>query len=141
MKRHWICEKIVVGTLLSVAVGSVHGELLVYEPFDYLPDEILTGQGGALGTVGLWNTFDTITGDGKTQDWFVHAEGTTSGVGLSSANPSAEPSGMHRWDGTVANPPAATLVSGARMTGTIPMGRIPVSPAAICLATLGSIPA
>ena len=53
MKRHWICEKIVVGTLLSVAVGSVHGELLVYEPFDYLPDEILTGQGGALGTVGL----------------------------------------------------------------------------------------
>tara|TARA_B100000959_G_scaffold256891_1_gene290477 strand:- start:1591 stop:3438 length:1848 start_codon:yes stop_codon:yes gene_type:complete len=112
MKRHWICEKITFGALLSVAAGSVHGELLVYEPFDYLPDEILTGQGGALGTVGLWNTFDTITGDGKTQDWFVHAEGMTSGVGLSSANPSAEPSGMHRWDGTVANLPTSGGYAG-----------------------------
>ncbi len=112
MKRHWICEKIAVGTLLSVAVGPVHGKLLVYEPFDYLPEEILTGQGGALGTVGLWNTFDTIAGDGKTQDWFVHAEGTTSGVGLSSANPSAEPSGMHRWDGTVANLPTSGGYAG-----------------------------
>lgn len=86
--------------------------LLVYEPFDYTPDEILTGKGSALGTIGTWNSHDTITGAGKTQDWFVHAEGTTSGVGLSDANPSMEPSGMHRWDGTVANLPTSGGYAG-----------------------------
>jgi len=80
--------------------------LLVYEPFDY-PEGILTGQGGALGTTGTWNTYDTVTGDGKTQDWYVHPEGTTSGVGLSGANPSVEPLGMHRFDGTVDNLPTS----------------------------------
>ncbi len=93
----------VFGTLGDRAIG----ELLVYEPFDYTPGEILTGKGGAKGTTGVWNTFDTITGDGKTQDWFVHAEGTMSGVGLSNANGSAEPGGLHRWDGTVENLPTS----------------------------------
>jgi len=88
---------------LVLTAGSASAGLLVYEPFDYTPDEILTGKGGALGTTGTWNSYDTTTGDGKTQDWFVHAEGTTSGVGLSGSNGSSEPLGMHRFDGTVAN--------------------------------------
>ena len=89
--------------VVAALIAPAHGELLVYEPFDYTPDEILTGKGGARGTTGTWTTFDFITGDGKTQDWFVHAEGMTSGVGLSNANPSAEPGGLHWWDGTVDN--------------------------------------
>jgi len=90
--------------LAVVLPGAASAELLVYEPFDYEADDILTGNGGAPGTTGTWHSFDTIT-DGltKTQDWFVHEEGETSGVGLSNANPSVEPSGMHLWDGTVNN--------------------------------------
>ncbi len=90
--------------LAVVLPGAASADLLVYEPFDYEPDAILTGNGGALGTTGTWYSNDTITdGASKTRDWFVHEEGSTSGVGLSGANPSVEPSGMHRWDGTVAN--------------------------------------
>jgi hypothetical protein len=88
---------------IATMAPPAYGELLVYEPFDYTPDEILTDKGGALGTVGTWFSNDTIAGDGKTKDWLVHAEGTTSGVGLSGKNPSSEPSGMHRWDGLVDN--------------------------------------
>ncbi len=91
----------VAAILLALPVVSADAGLLVYEPFAY-PEGILTGQGGALGTVGTWDSHDTITGEGKTQDWYVHPQGTTSGVGLSGANPSVEPLGMHRWDGTVA---------------------------------------
>ena len=91
----------IVAVLLTLSVSADAG-LLVYEPFAY-PEGILTGQGGALGTTGTWHSYDTTTGEGKTQDWYVHPQGTTSGVGLSGANPSVEPSGMHRWDGRVAN--------------------------------------
>ena len=89
--------------VLCSLAGELRADLLVYEPFDY-DEGILTGQSGALGTTGEWSSHDTITDDlSKTQDWYVHEEGTTSGVGLSEANPSIEPAGMHRWDGTVAN--------------------------------------
>lgn len=102
------------GSILTfgAVAGPAFAELLVYEPFDYTPNEILTGKGGALGTMGTWSSHDTITGDGKTQDWFIHAEGTTSGVGLSDSNPSIEPAGMHRWDGTVENLPTSGGYAG-----------------------------
>ena len=110
LRFHSCCAFLILIGLASTR--QVSGDLLVYEPFDYAPDEILTDKGGALGTVGTWSTNDTITGDGKTNDWFVHAEGKTSGVGLSDANPSAEPLGMHRWDGTVANLPTSGGYAG-----------------------------
>ncbi len=100
--------------VLGLLTGSASATLYVYEPFDYTPNAILTGQGGAQGTVGVWNTADVGIGEngGKTNDWFVHAEGSLSGVGLSGANPSAEPLGMHQWDGTVSN-----LVTSGGYTG------------------------
>jgi len=91
--------------LVAAMCSSASADLLVYEPFDY-DEGILTGQSGALGTTGEWTSHDTIT-DGltKTQDWYIHEEGELSGVGLSGANPSVEPLGMHQWDGTVENLP------------------------------------
>ena len=54
---------------LVVALPSTaSADLLLYEPFDYPPDAILTGNGGALGTTGTWYSNDTITGAGKTKD-------------------------------------------------------------------------
>jgi len=94
---------VVMGAFAVALSGAASAELLVHEPFDYDPDEVLTGNGGALGTTGTWYSFDTISGDGKTQDWFVHEEGEISGVGLSGANPSIEPLGEHLYDGTVGN--------------------------------------
>jgi len=91
-----------IAVFIVVVPSRAFADLLVYEPFDY-DEGILTGQSGAQGTIGEWYSFDTTTGDAKTTDWYVHEEGTTSGVGLSDANPSVEPLGMHRWDGTVAN--------------------------------------
>jgi len=101
---------VIVASIGAIA-GSARARLLVYEPFDY-PEGILTAQGGALGTTGSWYSYDSITGDGKTHDWYVHPEGTTSGVGLSGANPSVEPLGMHRFDGTVDNLPTSGGYAG-----------------------------
>ncbi len=92
--------------IVGLLASSASAALYVYEPFDYTPNAILTGQGGVQGTIGAWNSHDNLPLQAewtKTTDWFVHAQGSLSGVGLSGQNPSAEPLGMHQWDGAVSN--------------------------------------
>ena len=92
------------GILGSVAVAmlafTTHGELLVYEPFDYA-DGPLNGQGGALGTTNTWTTFDT----GESQGWWNHPGGEVTGQGDDLGPPGPGPSGeaLNLFDGTVSN--------------------------------------
>jgi len=86
------------GYILSVAAISLtaSAELLVYEPFDY-QSTTLTGQGGALGTTGIWNSNDS----NLSASWALYPEGALSGVVLSDTNvPSA-------FNGTVTNLPTS----------------------------------
>ena len=71
---------------------------LVYEPFAY-PDGWLTGQGGALGTIGTWTANDDINGD-----WRIHQEGDSADIVI--AGNTTEPyvaTERNVFDGTVAN--------------------------------------
>lgn len=81
-------------TVIAISVVSVNADLLVYEPFDYEGTE-LTGQGGAIGTVGTWTSNDAS----GNISWGVYKEGTLSGRLLwDGATPVT-------FDGTVANLP------------------------------------
>lgn len=66
MNRH--TTLLLLFALVVALPSTASADLLVYEPFDYPPDAILTGNGGALGTTGTWYSNDTITGAGKTKD-------------------------------------------------------------------------
>ena len=104
-------------TVLGVVVafsGSLQARLLVYEPFDY-PDGWLTGQGGALGTIGTWVTTDA----GWAGGWRVHPEGEFTGIVVDPA-PACTP---NVFDGTVDNLP--TLGGFAGMAGPEDRGLAP----------------
>ena len=78
---------------IGARAGSTFAELLVYEPFAYA-DGWLTGQGGALGTTGVWTCYDTHNGD-----WRIHQEGDTSGIVVAPGPPVER----NMYDGMVAN--------------------------------------
>jgi len=92
MKREFLT---VVAVIFALAVGPAFAEVLVYEPFAY-PDGSLTGQGGALGTTGTWESFESLH---PSDGWRVHQEGDTSGI-VVAAGPPVE---RNMFDGTVAN--------------------------------------
>ncbi len=94
-------------TLAAVAMAalvlttSANADLLVYEPFDY-GDNWLDGKGGALGTVGTWESNDTGCADG----WRVHPQGQLTGIAVNAgydANFPDVPGILNMFDGTVAN--------------------------------------
>jgi hypothetical protein len=90
---------------VSFTAGSASAKLLVYEPFDY-PDAALNGNGGALGTTGVWQTYDT----GEAQGWWCHPEGEVTGQGddLFPGGGTA----LNLFDGTVANLPTSGGFAG-----------------------------
>jgi len=95
-------------TVLGLVVafsGSLQARLLVYEPFDY-PDGWLTGQGGALGTVGTWASLDT----GESNGWRVHPEGQLTGIAVDVYVPPT--GGLNVFDGTVDNLPTTGGFAG-----------------------------
>ena len=75
---------------------SVNADLLVYEPFDYADGSTLTGQGGALGTTGLWTAHETHNGD-----WYVHGEGMSADIVV------APGPVLNHFDGVVENLPTS----------------------------------
>ncbi|MCH8043125.1 MAG: PEP-CTERM sorting domain-containing protein [Planctomycetes bacterium] len=81
---------------IALTATSANADLLVYEPFAY-PDGNLNGQGGALGTTGVWATEDTGWPDG----WLVHPEGELTGIVIDDAGT------PNVFDGTVANLPTS----------------------------------
>jgi hypothetical protein len=90
---------------LILTGGSASATLLVYEPFAY-PDAPLNGNGGALGTVGTWTTYDS----GEPQGWWCHPEGEVTGQG-----DDLFPGGgtvLNLFDGTVANLPTSGGFAG-----------------------------
>ena len=95
-----------VGCIVTIGVvaRSASADLLVYEPFAYANGN-LNGQGGALGTTGTWTSHDFLQDSWPIpQDgWRIHQEGELSGVFLSDANPSNDPTGPNPWDGVVDN--------------------------------------
>ena len=87
----WLGGVITAGAMADPA----HGELLLYESFDY-PDAPLNGKGGALGTTGTWTTNDT----GEPQGWWCHPEGEPTGQG-DDLGPGGD--ALNLFDGTVDN--------------------------------------
>jgi len=81
--------------ILALTATSANAALLVYEPFDY-PDAALNGNGGALGTTGVWQTHDT----GESQGWWCHPEGELTGQG-DDLGPGGN--ALNLFDGTVDN--------------------------------------
>ena len=98
---------------LILMAGSASADLLVYEPFAY-PDGSLTGQGGALGTIGTWTSYESVH---PSDGWRVHQQGDTSGivVGL------GPPIDRNMFDGTVAN----LLTSGGYVGLPGPLDLVP----------------
>ena len=82
----------------SVVIGamarSASADLLVYEPFAY-PDDWLTGQGGALGTVGTWRAPGTLS------TWIGMSTRKATRRALS--RDPGPPIARNMFDGTVAN--------------------------------------
>ena len=99
---------------LGMAAPS-RAALLVHEPFDY-PDGWLSGQGGALGTVGTWTSNDT----GHTNGWRVHPQGELTGIavngGYDPANPDV-PGILNEFVGEVANHPTAGVLACVSLCG------------------------
>ena len=96
--------------VLSVPASAIE---LVYEPFAYADGWLeLDGCGGAKGTVGTWNTSNTVFND----DWRIHQEGELSGVtvGVDVYN---------TFDGTVAN--LATMGGYVGTAGPEDIGEAP----------------
>lgn len=91
-------KALLTATLLAFTASSAGAALQVYEPFNY-NSATLSGQGGALGTTGTWNSNDSI----GNVSWGLYQEGSPSGVVLSGANPSVDPSGPNPFDGTYNN--------------------------------------
>jgi len=92
--------------LVAVAAIPVNAYLLVYEPFDYDAEE-LTGQGGALGTVGTW----TSNAQNDPAGWQVHQEGALSGALLYDGTTAV------LFDGTVDNLPTTGGYTGHGSAG------------------------
>ncbi len=108
MQRDTPLKSLVVGILsLGAFLPAVQAELLVYEPFDY-PDGALNGQSGALGTTGAWETFDTGFGNG----WWVHPEGTLTGIAVDATFDPVTNAGLNVFDGTVENLPTSGGFAG-----------------------------
>ena len=72
MKKKFVVF-LLVAAVLSVSASAT---VLVYEPFAYDATE-LTGQGGAFGTTGVWNSFAQ---NDQPNGWQVHQEGALSGA-------------------------------------------------------------
>jgi len=95
----------VVTACFLFSAGPANAVLLVYEPFDY-GDDWLDGKGGALGTVGTWESNDTGLPDG----WRVHPQGQLTGVAVDVYVPPT--GGLNMFDGTMANLPTSGGFAG-----------------------------
>jgi len=95
-KRPTFSSAWLAGCIAAAAMsGPARADLLVHEPFDY-DSPTLTGQGGALGTTGMWASNDS-TGN---KSWALYQEGAPSGVLLSDNFPAGT---LNAFDGTVDN--------------------------------------
>jgi len=104
MKKQKLLLLLVV-TMVAMAAISANAYVLVYEPFDYDATE-LTGQGGAMGTVGTW----TSNAQNDPTGWQVHQEGSLSGATFSNGDPIT-------YDGTVDNLPTTGGYTGHGSAG------------------------
>jgi hypothetical protein len=97
---------------------SANAALLVYEPFAY-PDGWLTGQGGALGTVGTWTARNSLNYTEAVDNWRIHQEGETSGIVVDPGPPVR----YNTFAGTVTNLPTSGGYVG--LPGPLDVGRGP----------------
>jgi len=85
----------VVAMASIVLTTSANAALLLYEPFAYAHGSYLSGQGGALGTTGVWASYETKDANG----WWVHQQGSPAGIVVDPG----PPVDRNMFDGTVAN--------------------------------------